>query len=181
MVPVVVVFEFRPPAGFVVPEATSGPGYRESPYFGRLYPPWPLIHCQPPGQRPSLVSIPASFLAEPSEPSEPRDKAPYHLATHSVDPLSSRCSHVFLLAEHNFTFISRRLPVVLLIYILHHICSNPCSSRIFFQSWSRVPIVTNPGGREDWFRSRPTTTLFLISLTNHKHSPLTFNGLLTYN
>ena len=42
-------------------------------------------------------------------------------------------------------------------------------------------FVTNPGGREDWFRLRPTTTLFVISLTNHKHSPLTFNGLLTYN
>ena len=41
--------------------------------------------------------------------------------------------------------------------------------------------VTNPGGREDWFRSRPTTSLFSISLTNHKHSTLTFNGLLTYN
>ena len=41
--------------------------------------------------------------------------------------------------------------------------------------------VANPGGREDWFRSRPTTSKFSISLTNHKHSPLTFNGLLTYN
>ena len=50
---------------------------------------------------------------------------------------------------------------------------------LFFQSWSRAPIVTNPGGREDWFRSRPTTCIFSISLTNHKHSPLTFNGLLT--
>ena len=31
--------------------------------------------------------------------------------------------------------------------------------------------VTNPGGREDWFRPRPTMSIFShLSLTNHKHS-----------
>ena len=49
VVPVVVASGFRPPAGFVVPEATSGPGCRESPSPVQPYPSWHLTHCQPTG------------------------------------------------------------------------------------------------------------------------------------
>ena len=61
--------------------------------------------------------------------------------------------------------------------ILYYVVHFNCHYGLFYY----ILCVTNPGGREDWFRSRPTTSIFSISLTNHKHSPLTFNGLLTYN
>ena len=54
--------------------------------------------------------------------------------------------------------------------------SFPFATLFYFQSWSRAPCVMNPGGRTNSDRDR--RRLFSISLINHKHSPLTFNGLL---
>ena len=55
------------------------------------------------------------------------------------------------------------------------------TNKMYFDVIFMASCVTNPEGREDWFRQRQTTSIFSISLTNHKHSALTYNGLFTYN
>ena len=45
----------------------------------------------------------------------------------------------------------------------------PVDKRVNQLKLSHVHSVTNPGGREDWFRPRPTTSISLSPTTNTVH------------